>query len=203
MAAFAYILSDIRTATRDLLNEATARFWTDAELNGYINDGLREIAEFSGCIQNTDAKTTTASARTVSFDGYDIAAIEYKPTTGRWTSLVQSDPLQNAQLVGTEPQRWFTGNGTATIEPTPDATYNLNFYVNDVGVELTADANTPAIPLAFRPLLIWYACYRAYQKEQNYGAANLYHQIYRNEMIYLTQDNITNVPTARSEMKYT
>ena len=203
MAAFAYILSDVRTAVRDLLNESTAIFWTDAELNGYINDGLREIAEFTGCIQNVDAKTTTSSTRTVSFDGYDVANVEYIPTTGRSTSLIQSDPLRNEQLVGTAPQRWFTGNGTVTIEPTPDATYNLNFYVNDVGVELTSDANTPAVPLAFRPLLVWYACYRAYQKEANYAAAGLYHQIYQSEMIYITQDNAMNIPNARSEMKYT
>ena len=34
----------IRTLARKRLGETTAAFWTDAELNGYINDGIQDIA---------------------------------------------------------------------------------------------------------------------------------------------------------------
>lgn len=204
MAAFTYTLADIRTAVRDLLNESTPAFWTDAELTAYINDGQREVAQFTGCVQNIDALATTGGTQTVSYTGNDIANIEYKPGTGIRRSLIQSDPLKVGHLPmdGVAPQYWWISKGLFGIDPVPDIAYNLDVYINDVIADFATDATACALPMAFRPLLIWYACYRAYQQEQNYGAAGMYHQIYQSEMLYLVQDNLSNVPDARSEMKY-
>ncbi len=202
--AYAYTMEGIRTRIRDILNESTAAFWTDAELNYWVNDGIREIAELTGCIQNIDALTTTNGTRTVTYTGYDVAAVEYKPASGTRTALAQSDPLRDGhgRYNSTTPQFFWTGKGAFGIDPLPDATYNLDAYINDVATDMTVDSQIPEIPPAFRPLLVDYGLYRAFLKEGNYGAASLFHQIYQSELIYTAQDNLANIPDARSEMRY-
>jgi hypothetical protein len=201
---YAYTKEQIRTRVRDLLNEATASFWTNTELDYWINDGIREIAEISGCIQNIDSLSTTNGTRTISYTGYDCVNVEYVPSSGTRVALVQAEPLRDGRGIynGTVPQFWWTSKGVIGIDPLPDATYTLNAYIADIPSDLTVDSQIPEIPPAFRPLLIYYVCWRAHLKENNYGAASLYHQIYQSELIYVTQDNIVNIPDARSEMRY-
>jgi len=79
--AYPYTLKGIRTRTRDLLDEDTPELWSNAELNYLINDGIREIAEISGCIQNIDSLNTVNGTRTIGFIGYDVDTIEYLATT--------------------------------------------------------------------------------------------------------------------------
>lgn len=202
--AYAYTLKGFRTSSRDLLNESVANFWTDTELNYWINDGIREIAEMTGCIQHIDSLTTTNGVRTVSYTGYDCLNVEYVPASGSRRSLVQSSPLQDGhnQYDGTAPQYWWVNKGVIGIDPLPDATYNLLAYISDIPADLTVDSQVPEIPPSFCSLVPWYVCYRAYLKENNFGAAALCYQIYRNEMVYIAQDILANVPDARSEMRY-
>jgi hypothetical protein len=201
---YAYTLGGVRDRVRDILNENTASFWTDTEINYWINDGIREIAELTGCIQHIDSLITTNGIRVVSYTGYDVANVEYIPSVGDRYSLIQSDPLKDGHvsLDGTAPQYWWVGKGVFGIEPVPDATYNLSVYIQDTATDISVDSQIPEIPPAFRPLIIYYACYRAFHKEQNYGAANFFHQIYNNELVYTAHDNIFNIPDARIEMKY-
>jgi hypothetical protein len=118
--------------------------------------------------------------------------------------LIQIDPLKDGhvQLDGTDPQYFWKGKGVFGIEPVPDATYNLDVYIQDYPTDLTVDSQVPEIPMAFRPLVVLYACYRAYMKEMNYGAASLLHQMYQSELVFAAQDNLMNIPTARIEMTY-
>jgi len=202
--AYAYTLEGIRTRIRDILNESTAAFWTDSELDYWINDGIREIAELTGCVQHIDALVTTNGVRTVAYTGHDVAAVEYKPASGTRVALAQAEPLRDGhgRYKGTAPQFFWTGKGVIGIDPLPDAAYNLDVYINDVASDLTVDSEIPEIPPAFRPLLVYYGLYRAFLKEGNFGAASLFHQIYQSELIYTAQDNIINIPDARSELRY-
>jgi hypothetical protein len=44
-------LGQIRTQVRKRLGDATSAFWTDAELNSYINDGCRDISFRTKCLR--------------------------------------------------------------------------------------------------------------------------------------------------------
>jgi hypothetical protein len=46
------ILSEIRTLVRKKLGETTGAFWTDAEINGYINLGCKDIAYRTKCLKS-------------------------------------------------------------------------------------------------------------------------------------------------------
>jgi len=202
--AYPYTLGNLRTRVRDIINESTAVFWTDADLNGAINDGVREIAEIARAIQNIDSATTTASTRTVSFTGYTVANALYKPSSGTQLSLIEIDPLKdgNYPTNGTTPQFFWNANANIGIEPLPDATYNLDLYVVDEPTDLTVDSQIPVIHPAFRPLIVPYACARAFQKEMNYGPAIQLKAIFNNEIVFQAQDILSNIPNAREESRY-
>lgn len=199
-----YTLENTRTRVRDLLNETTADFWTNADLNQAINDAYKDISQIAKAIQSIDAATTTTSTRTVAFSGYGVENVLYKPSSGTQVSLIQIDALRdgNYPVNGAVPQFWWEGLDVIGIEPLPDATYNLDFYIADYPTEMTVDAEVPIIPPAFRPLLVPYACYKAYMKEFNYGPALMFKTLYMNELVYQMQDILFNVPNARTELRY-
>lgn len=198
---YPYTLKGIRTRTRDLLFEDTATLFTDAELNYFINDGIREIAEISGCIQNIDSLSTSNGVRTVSYTGYDIDSVEYVASTP--VSMIEILPVADGHLSNSgKPLYWWQGNAQIGIDPLPDATYTLNGYIYDTPTDLTVDSQIPEIHPAFRPLVILYACHVAYIKRSRLVIADFYKQIYQSELNYTTRYNLVNLPTARSETRY-
>jgi hypothetical protein len=198
---YPYTLKGIRTGVRDLLDEDTPELWSNAELNYLINDGIREIAVFSGCIQNIDSLSTTNGTRTVSFTGHDVETVEYLASTP--VSLIEIHPVKDGRLANHgKPLRWWQGNAQIGIEPLPDATYALNGYIYDKPTDLTVDSQIPEIPPVFRPLVVLYVCHVAYFKRSNVPVSDFYKQIYQGELGYTTRYNLVNLPTARSETRY-
>ena len=51
---------EIRDLARKRLGETTGAFWSDAELNGWIDDGHKDIARRTKCLKDTAYITTTA-----------------------------------------------------------------------------------------------------------------------------------------------
>lgn len=202
MAAYTYPLSEIRTRVRDILNESTATFWTDAELTAYINDGVRAIAEIGRCIQtiNTTAATVNGT-RTVAFTGYSVEAVLYQPSSGTEKALVKTDELRFGRLQsnGTYPQFFAETGQYVAIEPIPDAAYNLDIYYYAAPTDMSGDADVPSVPLAYRQLIILYALYRAYMKERSFGAGMQCYQMFMNELAFEAMDIPVNVPNSKEE----
>ena len=67
---YPYTLENMRLRVRDLLNESTADFWTDAMLNRMLNDGERDVAIKGLCLTHIDSISTTSSTRTVAYAAY-------------------------------------------------------------------------------------------------------------------------------------
>lgn len=54
-------LLEVRTRARSAIEEVTARFWTDSELNVWINDALRDIARRAEVIQSFNTSVTVVA----------------------------------------------------------------------------------------------------------------------------------------------
>lgn len=202
MAATTYILSDIRTRVRDLLAEATAGFWTDAALNRMINDGVRDIAIKAQCIQNINSEVTVNGTReiTITGDCYKAHYLEYT-TAGLGLMKMLPTQLGRIETNGSTPERWYefhdAGIEKIGIEPLPDAVYNIDVYLADTPTEMTADGNTPSIPLEFRPLVILYAFGRALKKLKRTAQAAQIFAMYTNELMHSRLDIVEIVPDSR------
>jgi len=193
MAAFTYTLGEIRTRIRDLLNESTADFYTDAEINRWINDGERDIAEKGNALCHIDTISTTSSTRTLAFVGNKVAFLEYTYATDQGLGLKRITANQIGKLAdnATSPQRWYFSGNNVAIEPEPDATYSLSAYIYDYpSTEMSADANIPEIPAEFRPLLILFGLVKGLEKIKRYQQAAQVYGMYLNELNHTRQDKI-------------
>lgn len=126
--------ADLLARIRTYVNEATASFYTDAELYRYMSLAAKDIAQRTLCVRRIlDAQTAT-STRTVTTNAYKVIYVQYIPATGRPIFIPKIDPLRlsNYKLNGTVPQYWYELGSVIGIEPLPDAIYNLRLYVADL-----------------------------------------------------------------------
>lgn len=126
--------ADLLTRIRTYLNEATAKFYTDAEIYLYMSVAVKDIAQRTLCIKRIISAKTSASTRTVSTNAYKVIHVEYVPSSGRPVMLPKIDALKigNQTTTGTAPQYWFEDGNTIGIEPLPDGVYSLRLYVADI-----------------------------------------------------------------------
>ncbi len=202
-----YTLEAMVSYVRTLLDEVTTSFFTDAQLKLYINHAQRDIAALSGCIRHIDTATVTNATRTVAFSGYKCAAVEYTPVSGNAYYLRKILPVQvnHVKFDGAEPQYWYEFGSNIGIEPLPAATYAnaLKLYIEDFPTaEMSVDTEIPQIPPAFQPLIIYKALQQAFIQDNKMDVAKMLYTIYRNELAYLMQDQLQNVPDGTNDLRY-
>ena len=180
--SFADILSKVRTE----LNETAAGLWTDAELEGWINDGQRDIAAKTLCIDNVAQATTTANSRVVPWSGTKVKYVEYIPSSGKPVALqkIQLKQIGRIPANSTTPQYWAPWASSVgqciILDPKPGATtFTLNLYVADYpAYELSSASDTPLLPSEFHLLVVDYAVYVAFLKARKWSQANVLYQSY-------------------------
>lgn len=126
--------SDLVARVRTYLNEATADFFTDADIWRWLSVGVKEIAQNSLCVRRILDAVTVNATRNVAVNAYKVLHVEYIPSSGRERMLTEIDPLRAGHypLSGTAPQYWYEFGGSIGIDPVPDAAYNLRVYVADL-----------------------------------------------------------------------
>lgn len=192
-------LGNLRTRIRDLLNEDSASFWTDAQINRLINDAERDIATYGQCIQNIDTANTSSATRTVAFTGYRVHYVEYS-TTGLGLPKILPNQLGRIPTDETTPQKWFESGTNIGIEPVPDDVYALNVYLADYPTsEMAADATEPTIPEHFQPLIVLHALANALKKEKRVQQATMAWRMFQNELLFNIADLITFQSESKSE----
>ena len=154
-------LTDLISRVRDRLNEATASFYSDAQITRWLNSGENDVATKSLCYESIQSKSTSNGARTVAVTAIKVHHVEYVPT-GTNLGLIKINPLQLGHLPtdGVTPQYWFQWGQVIGIEPKPTATYTLNVYTSIFPtVALAAGTSEPAISPEFIPLMIDFAVF--------------------------------------------
>jgi hypothetical protein len=161
------------------LGEPVAALWTDTELTRLANDAQRQIANLTGGYEEVQTLTTTASSRTVAFEGHKVNAVEYIPGSGNRQGLQRITPkmLGHLSVNGITPQYYFTWGHLVVIEPKPTTAYTLYAYVSrwpDYHMADTTDE--PIIPTEFHALILDYALSLAWLKAKKYGTAGAHYR---------------------------
>jgi len=203
-----YTLLELRTRIRDISNDKNATtipyFVSDAQLNRWINDAERDIAEKALCINNIDSLTTTADTRAVAFSGHKVVYLEHLISTTEGLGLRKIDPLHagRQRQEGTGPQKWFESSSNIYMEPILTAESNLKAYIADVpSAEMSADAHTPKIPDSYQLLIILYVFEKVLKKEKRYGQAAQMRSIYDNELFHTYLDKTAIIPNSYDEIE--
>lgn len=200
MAAYLYTLTNIKSSVRLILNEVSADFWTDNILTLYINEGIRIIAERTGCYRVIDNVGTLPAQRTVAFSGYKCLAVEYNNI-----ALIKITPIQvgHAKLDGVAPQYWYEYGSYIGIEPKPVYSYDLTLYVLDYPPTLVDSSDIPVIPYSLCGLITYYAASRALQQDRKPGPAMQLMNMFVNELEFMSQALLPNIPDGTNDLRFT
>ena len=194
------LLSEYRTECRRLLHDANGNFWTDAELNTYINDGRKKLAADTKCLRALVTVSLPTNQETYTITGsvpvYGARAIDILNITVIWGQtripLLQMSWTEfNAKMRAwvtnqSRPaamSRYGTSPGTIYIQPIPDQTYSSEWDICYVPVDLVDDTTVDELSYPFTTPVAYYACSKAKEKEQSYGESEAFYTQYKNKAV--------------------
>ncbi|MCP4668836.1 MAG: hypothetical protein GY849_21065 [Deltaproteobacteria bacterium] len=170
--------STIITNARSLLNEASASFWTDAELLVWLNDGMLDIAARSHCLEETESVNLVADTieYSISANYVTVKAVVYVNASGTIKGLTPG----NVSSVGNvddvdEPVYWYDFAGKIGIYPPLSSvtteTVTLYLISRPTAIISSANVTTPAV---YDHALTLYIVGKAHLKDRQTGR---YHQV--------------------------
>ena len=188
-------LSSYITATRRLLHDANANFWTDPELTDYINDARNRLVRDTGVLRTIQTSATVTNQEIYTFSSLpqgvqtmDILNINLYWVNSRvpmrylpWTQF-------NAELrfwqnyVGRPIAFSLYGPQQFYLAPVPDQVYVLEIDTVIEPTNLVNSTDVDPIPDPWTGPVPFYAAYLAKFKEQSYGEAELFNQQYKNRV---------------------
>lgn len=116
------------TAVRSAINEATASFWSDAEIQNWIKLGVLNLTTFGQAYEATGSITLVAATMeySVPTDMKAVVAALYVPAAGSYNALLKIKPEQINSLrvdaVTGPPQYFYHFAGKIGLWPVPTAT---------------------------------------------------------------------------------
>jgi hypothetical protein len=184
--------AEIRTTMRTFLNEESPGFWSNTNLDAYID---LANARVNSIISNTREDYFTRSATFTSVVGQKSYAF---PSDCRFIRRIEIyDPTDAGYIVKLEEQKfprteanndWMYGQSKQPKEytmygsqfnllPIPDAAYPMRVYYDVRQSNLANDAATPDSPLEFHDSVVFLAC--LYAKKQNEDDDSWYGEMFR------------------------
>lgn len=173
----------ILTSVRLELQETTPGFWTDAELNGWLDEANGEVTR-AARVEASAAFTMTAQTENVALpaDFFLARRIELQSLAGsaaNWRELRPlsldlrrpADPTNPAGTFGS-PFGYFIYGTTMTVVPSPDQGYSGTIYYFKNATPFTGDTDTPVYPEGISQLrvnrtIFLYTCAMALRKRQD------------------------------------
>jgi hypothetical protein len=195
MAAISFPLTAAEglQAVRSILNEPTAAFWLDEEINNWIITASQDVAlRGLGVIKSdsitlaTDTQTYTAFTSAVAVNkGLHILGITY-PTTHRGLMRIKPTNMGHlAHITAGPPQYYYHYNNTIGVFPVPTVTENN--AVLPVYYVATAD-DIGELPPYYQEMPIWYALSMAYAKAGRDSWAQLASEYYESTLAAFKND---------------
>ena len=175
---------EIRTLIRKRLGETTAAFWSDAELNSWINDGCTDVAFRAKCLNGSSYITTVAdtgeytmSALISTATVLSINEVYYLQNGQTWqkleattrTELDLTSPTWKSTDSGT-PQRYYflREENLFGLYQKPDSTnagvaYG-QVYFTKAHVDINDDALSPQLPEYVQNAVVDYVVANGYEQ---------------------------------------
>jgi hypothetical protein len=192
-------LATVRTELRQQLDELSARFWADTELNALLNEGARDVARRTETGE-TFTQTIPAISGTMKYalptNFLRAHRVEFQPIS---TGMPQVYPLQLATYYEMD-QYWgstqfqqrsypgwavFFGNPPNTIMqiyPVPSQNGNFNLFYYALPSQLVADTDQLQVTEGWYDVVKDYACWKALMKDRDPRWQD-YKQLYEEDLV--------------------
>jgi hypothetical protein len=173
-------LSELRTAARNLLNEETPGFWTNAQLDSYLSlAAIRVNSVISNVRQDyfTISATFNTAVSTKSYalpsDCKFIRRMELYDTADA-NNLTKIDEIRFPRIEANgdwlftqngQPRRYSIRGTQFDLYPIPDSVYPIRLYYDKTQLPLATDSDVPTAPTDYHDMIVYWACLLA--KKQN------------------------------------
>lgn len=194
---------EIRTAMRNLLNEDSAGFWTDAKLNSYIdlanqrvNSIISTLREDYFTISATFLLQSGVKSYDLPGDCHFVRRLEIYNLSDP-SDITKLDPLPFPRMEGgnewpftasERPARFVVRGTQFDAWPIPDQNYPARIYYDQRKDNFTTDNDVPASPVDFHDMLVYWGCVLAKKQneEDDGGYVDLFN-IRKDELIDMLQ----------------
>lgn len=176
-------LTQATTDVRDILDEATAQFWTNAQLTTWLNQACQNFAARTRTLRTEAQVTVTANTQnyTAPSQFLSLYRVEFRPTSSGQAFIYPLDFMgyneadQAWGVYQTFPAAWpqmFTlwgnpPNLTIRLFPTPDQAGVLNVFGYRQSVDAVAGTDAIDIQAAYEEAAIEYCVYKAKRKDND------------------------------------
>lgn len=186
----AVTLAEARGFVRDRLNEPTAVFWTDAQLNTWINAGCLRIRRAVEDARSIDTYTVSAGQQDIVLNAWTgrMNLVEFDPSDDNINkyTLEFKGPNEMTDIWGTYKTQpgswptWFTtwGNPGGTVSsssngkeltislfPVPTQSGTLNVWYYRQAVTATSDSDNIDMNDSWEDVVYDYAVYQAFKAD--------------------------------------
>ena len=190
-------LSDAITQVRGVLNEASAAFWTDAEITYWIQEGTRIVSSKTLMVED-DQTISPLIANQLSYSSSDetwiadmiepYAAI-YDDGSNAYKGLIKVHPRQIgnvATFTAGAPKYYSLHNRQLFVWPLASAAVAAAGSIRVLFAKETDDIT--ALTDEYQHLSVEYATSKAKQKDQKFAEANALMQTFNNDVNFERAD---------------
>lgn len=204
-------LADYLAATRRLLHDASGQFWSDTELQAYINEARVRVVRDTGCYRKLQSLTLTANKEVYTFaadfplgvDTIDVMGVsviwgqtriacaylawsEFQARVRSWTLQVGQPSVfsvygQNSVYFGYVPDITYPAEADTVVSP-PAIVATLGDAPASGTIGLgVLTVVAEVIPIPFTSPVPFFAAYLAKLKEQSFTDAQSFESMYEKE----------------------
>ena len=193
-----YTATTARTQVRALLDEATASFWSDTEIDNWIKEATENISARALCIQDTDTfllATSQYEYTDLVTDGaagvteiVKVWGAIYLNPDDEYIGLKRIEAFQIADLPHMKsgpPVYYYHFDDKIGIFPLPASGQNGD----SVKIYFSIQSQTIGdLPNEYQALTFLYAASMAYKKEHRYAESDKFYQMYLEELNALKKE---------------
>lgn len=164
-----------RTEVRALLDESVPAYWTNTQLNSWINQGCEDIARRAEILWQEVVIAVTPNVQEYNFPSDFLTAhrAEFSPTNSSQTVAMEFRAINSMDeiwgILHNLPAAWpqyFTIRGNnygyfLMMYPAPGASGSMTVYYYRQAVTVTLDANFIDTLSGWENIVYDYACYKA------------------------------------------
>ena len=184
-------VDDLVTEVRSFLNESTAAFWTDAEIERWINNGVRNIAARAHCIEETESIVISSATTEYALSSSYVAVkrVLYQSGATAYKALLrgQKEQIGHVDKDLEEPEFFYESGEGVVIYPIKDSSTvtssgNTIYVVYVPAVSTLSGTSAIPTPEQFDRAIVYYATAQALFKKRFFGSAREYMSQYYDEV---------------------
>lgn len=191
----AYTRTTLITQARQILNEPTAQFWTDAELGDWVDQATLDISTKAHCVELQAPVTLVPNVQA------------YAVPTG--AVGIEAVLLEGKSLAKLRARQFGFVSDSNDTRPTSYAHWagHLHFYpipADDFSVAVQywgTTADVDLLPEGYEDLVLLYVLRNARLKEEKYPAAAQLHAMYLSELQFQRVDMQEREPDTKEKLR--